>query len=57
MAKNTYYHFDSESFSDKLYKIFNDRDISDNAINELLVEVQNTTNGVLSFEEEVRQQR
>lgn len=53
MAKNTYYHFDSESFSDKLYKIFNDRDISDNAINELLVEVQNTTNGVLSFEEEV----
>ena len=53
MAKNTYYHFDSESFSDKLYKIFNDRDISDNTINGLLTEVENTTNNVLSFEEEL----
>lgn len=53
MAMNTYYHFDGENFSDKLYKIFNDRDISDDAINALLVEVENTVNNVLSFEEEV----
>lgn len=53
MANNTYYHFDSESFSDKLYKLFNDRDISDDTINGLLVEVENTTNNVLSFEEDV----
>lgn len=53
MASNTYYHFDSEGFSDKLYKLFNDRDISDDTINSLLTEVENTTNNVLSFEEEL----
>ena len=53
MAQNIYYHFDSESFSDKLYKLFNDRDISDDTINSLLTEVENTTNNVLSFEEDV----
>ena len=53
MAQNVYYHFDSESFSDKLYKLFNDRDISDDTINSLLTEVENTTNNVLSFEEEI----
>lgn len=53
MAQNIYYHFDSESFSDKLYKLFNDRDISDDTINGLLEEVENTTNNVLSFEENV----
>jgi hypothetical protein len=53
MAANTFYHFDSEVYSDLLYKIFSDRDISDTAINKLLVEVENTTNNVLSFEEEI----
>ena len=53
MAANTFYHFDSEVYSDLLYKIFSDRDISDTAINKLLVEVENTTNNVLSFEEDV----
>lgn len=53
MATNLYYHFDSEGYSELLYKVFSDRDISDEAINKLLVEVENTTNNVLSFEEEV----
>lgn len=53
MATNIYYHFDSEAYSDLLNKIFSDRDISDEAINKLLIEVENTTNNVLSFEEEV----
>lgn len=53
MAANTFYHFDSEAYSDLLFKIFSDRDISDTTINRLLVEVENTTNNVLSFEEEI----
>lgn len=53
MAANTFYHFDSEAYSDLLFKIFSDRDISDATINRLLVEVENTTNNALSFEEEV----
>ena len=53
MAANTFYHFDSEAYSELLFKIFSDRDISDTAINKLLVEVENTTNNVLSFEEEI----
>ena len=53
MATNLYYHFDCEGYSELLYKVFSDRDISDEAINKLLVEVENTTNNVLSFEEEV----
>lgn len=53
MAANTFYHFDSEAYSDLLFKIFSDRDISDTAINKLLVEVENTTNNVMSFEEEI----
>lgn len=53
MATNLYYHFDSEGYSELLYKVFSDRDISDEAINKLLVEVENTTNNVLSFEEEI----
>ena len=53
MAANTFYHFDSEAYSDLLFKIFSDRDISDTAINKLLIEVENTTNNVMSFDEEV----
>jgi hypothetical protein len=53
MATNLYYHFDSEGYSELLYKVFSDRDISDEAINKLLIEVENTTNNVLSFEDEV----
>jgi hypothetical protein len=53
MAANTFYHFDSEAYSDLLFKIFSDRDISDTTINKLLVEVENTTNNVMSFEEEI----
>ena len=53
MAANLYYHFDSEGYSELLYKVFSDRDISDDAINKLLIEVENTTNNVLSFEEEI----
>lgn len=53
MAANLYYHFDSEGYSELLYKVFSDRDISDEAINKLLVEVENTTNNVLFFEEDI----
>ena len=53
MAANTFYHFDSEAYSDLLFKIFSDRDISDTSINKLLIEVENTTNNVMSFDEEV----
>ena len=53
MATNLYYHFDGEGYSELLYKVFSDRDISDEAINKLLIEVENTTNNVLSFEEDI----
>ena len=53
MATNLYYHFDGEGYSELLYKVFSDRDISDETINKLLIEVENTTNNVLSFEEDI----
>ena len=53
MASNIYYHFDSEAYSDLLFKTFSNRDISDSAINNLLGEAENTVNNVLSFEDEI----
>lgn len=52
MATNIYYHFDSEEYSDLLYKTFINRNISDEAINNLLTKAEDTINNVISFEEE-----
>ena len=52
MATNIYYHFDSEEYSDLLYKTFIDRNISDEAINNLLTKAEDTINNVIAFEEE-----
>ena len=53
MATNIYYHFDSEEYSDLLYRTFAERNVSDEAINNLLVKVEDTINNAISFEEEL----